>query len=160
MLPTNCKRKEDRSLLDEQVVLEKLIDPERGVEEKSQTLLSHFNSYQTMVGHMGTGICYGRELALSRLLDIVPEEQRSQLKGAISAVGKHWAPNGAGRPSNPDAAGAHLRALNPGTPIVISINGSEEVVEFLKMKRTRFVCQHPDGRQYSVPTQLFLHEVD
>jgi hypothetical protein len=39
---------------------------------------------------------------------------------------------------------------------VINNGYEEDVVAFLELKRTRFLCEYPDGRKFSVPVGLFV----
>jgi hypothetical protein len=53
-----------------------------------------------------------------------------------------------------------LRALPPGTAVVIDRIGIDEVVRVVEVKRTGFVGEYLDGRRYRVPAEAFLRVHD
>ncbi|MCI0586583.1 MAG: hypothetical protein L0323_07060 [Planctomycetes bacterium] len=49
-----------------------------------------------------------------------------------------------------------LGTLPPGTPVAVLLDGREEVLFLLGVRRTRFIAEAPDGRTLSIPSELFV----
>jgi hypothetical protein len=56
--------------------------------------------------------------------------------------------------------GNEIRSIAPGTRVFIRNGGREDIVRFRKMNRSRFICEYPDGRLFSVPVSLFRGVVE
>ncbi len=49
-----------------------------------------------------------------------------------------------------------LGTLPPGTPVAVALDGREEVLFLLGVRRTRFIAEAPDGRKLSIPSEHFV----
>jgi hypothetical protein len=139
--------------------LVELLNPALSVEEKASALSRFFQWETTVGGSMGVGQRFSRVLAYVQLFHALPPGDRDaaqKLKTVLDEVAKYNAEQKARRLARGAAAAEVLRQLESSTPVVIHNYDREEVVRFLRLNRTRFLCEYPDGRRYSVPFQLFV----
>lgn len=136
-----------------------LLDASVSIEEKLEWLEAYIDWHESLGRNMGIGVVAGRSSGIMELLGALPKEEKDaeqKLRNTLAEIKKYRTQIKQERDAKVKALAARLHSLNPGDAIVISNQSREDLVRFLEMKRTRFICEYPDGRRCSVPVQLFL----
>jgi len=138
---------------------EVLLDELVSLEDKADAIGTYLEHYTVWGKEVGMGARNGRAYGMKRLFEVARELDWNADKNLHHIVGqlaklakkKRQAWNEEKR-----TIAKNLRGIAPGTPIVIRDRGRERSAKFIEVKRTRFLCEYPDGKRYSVPVQLFV----
>lgn len=143
--------------------LKHLVMPDSMVAEKTD-VLEEYLSFKVAVGRsVGIPKHWAIKLAVDELFQALPDgdnETKSRLMAVLDDVQSYQLKIRDRNDEDSKKKVAVLQSLEPGTPIIIQKGNREEVVFFLELKRTRFICESPDGRKLDVPAGLFgrVHE--
>lgn len=94
--------------------------------------------------------------AFEKLFEAFPSdpEAREKVEQACYAIRDH---NKSERKARLKPTVDKLRSLQSGTLVVIrNQSDHEQTVKFMEIKRTRFICEFNNGRQYSTPVSRFI----
>lgn len=138
-----------------------LLDSSCSIDVKYERLSEYISWHEALGRNMRIGARLGRETAILELFKALPKKDRSaaqNLRNVLDEIVMYQKKLKEEYGAEAKDKAEKLRSLSPGTAIVIRRESKEDTVRFIELKRTRLICEYPDGRQYSVPTQLFIRE--
>jgi hypothetical protein len=143
----------------EKKCLDVLLDSSVTLEEKAAHFSDFLAFYEAVGRNTGLGVRSGRVFAYEQLVKALPQadsEARSQLDDVVAEICEHLKKEKRQSDREARALARELRSLKEGTPILILNEDREDLVRLVEVKLTRFVCEYPDGRRYSVPMRNFI----
>jgi hypothetical protein len=131
-----------------------LLNNEAKTSEKADYVFKYLD-YQASIlsSRIGLSKRKSRASAIRMLFDTLPESQKRMLLDIFDEIKTFTSHK---RKAQAKETAKNLKGLKEGDSIVINNGYDEDVVIFLELKRTRFLCKYSDGRKFSVPVGLFI----
>lgn len=137
--------------------LARLFNHSLSIPEKAEWLMEYLDWHACIGRSVGCGVKLGRQAGLQALYDALPHrESKEELARVVSEIAQHCAHERQAQQATAKDDAKKLMAIHPGTAIVIKNGNKEDVVRLVEVRRTRFICEFPDGRHCSAPAQLFV----
>lgn len=136
-----------------------LLSSQYSVKEKAESFGQYIQWHEALTRNMKLKVREGRKYAFRRLFESLRNEDQNaeeKLKSTIKEIGEYWDKEEETLKTDSEVYITKLRSLSPGTPIVIRNENREDIVRFIEMRKTRFICEYQDGRRYSVSARLFV----
>jgi hypothetical protein len=134
------------------------MNPERDDQEKARILSAYLREQGRVARALRIPERHARQGAVHRLRAQLPGGNGSE-KAALQRVLDRITgrcKNGRAAPSSRQMILQILLALEPGTAIIVRLEGREHLAVFLSACPGRFRCELPDGRQYTLALQFFV----
>ena len=131
-----------------------LLNNEVKTSEKADYVFKYLDYHASILSsRIGLSRRKSRASAIRGLFDTLPEDQKIILIDIFNEIKTFTSQK---RKAQAQETAKNLKGLKEGDSIVINNGYDEDVVVFLELKRTRFLCEYPDGRKFSVPVGLFI----
>ncbi len=101
------------------------------------------------------GVVFGT-IALFKLAEEQGGQNRDQLEFALCEIREHAENWRSEQESEKATRTAQLRSLEPGTAIMVQTDDGVMTASFVEMKRTRFVAELPDGKEWDLSLGCFV----
>ncbi|MGD0088304.1 MAG: hypothetical protein ABSE73_00095 [Planctomycetota bacterium] len=143
--------------MDTTTCLATLFDQALSIEQKARYLIDYLD-WHARLGGAGS---FGKEVAVRALFDSLPSrKEKQQLAAVLAEFNKHCDQQRHAQRAQARASIARLNDVPVGTWIVVKNGSREDVVCLIEVRRTRFICEFPDGRRATAPTQVFVRVHD
>ena len=135
-----------------------LMDKAQPLEVKWETITEFLRIHSLVARRMGVPVTIGRITAWRTLFEGLSEQDSAALRQELDKVNEYSKTKRSARNQHAQELAAQLRAMTPGTAIVVRLRNQKLVVAFVSVQRTRFLYETDDGRQFSAPVQAFLEK--
>ena len=143
----------------EKECLDILMDSSSSIEEKTSVLGEFIKRWELIGSRTVLGVRGGRSFACDTLFEALPknnEKAKQQLGNVIHKIIEYNKQRKKRHDAKARDLSRELQSLNDGAIIIIRNGNRKDCVRLIEVKRLRFICEYPDGRQYSVPVENFV----
>ena len=147
----------------EQECLEQLLSSSLTIAEKSELLVGLVSYWELVGTKVGLTVLEGRAFCYDQLIKELPKADKismQQLKDVLNEIYEHAAKKKQQRTEKQKELAETLSSVKKGSVLRIRNQNREDIVRLIEVKRSRFICEYPDGRRYSFPVESFVAVTD